>query len=86
MSPEEAIKVFEAEESRWKEREQARLAAIIALKKQIPVSPIVLRTDKTGSREQKQYGCPRCQKWLPYITMPHHCTCGQAITWREIVP
>lgn len=53
--------------------------AIAALEKQIPKKPIL------DTIYHQQYYCPNCEDFLVKNNgdKPHHCTCGQAISWSD---
>lgn len=59
------------------EQDETSLAIIkSALKKQVPMKPII--------NKMRRRVCPNCMDWLPYSPEVKYCPdCGQAIDWNE---
>lgn len=62
--------------------------AITALQKQIPKPPIHSKTPRYGmGYEYYDWTCPTCGAFLASEIVkkgPHHCICGQNITWEGL--
>lgn len=62
-------------------------SAITALRKQIPNPPSRSKTPRYGAGDvYYDWICPTCGTFLAFEIAkkgPHHCICGQAITWED---
>ena len=83
---EEAINVYEIFPIENDFKLEAFKVAVVALKKQIPASPIVWEEKYYFSptpNDDWGYECPCCgNREIDYPE--HHCDCGQALNWDYI--
>ena len=89
ISVQEAIKELSYDNTAYggKCTEEVRILAIQALEKQIPKTPFIWEDKYYFSptpNDDWGYECPCCgNRDIDYPE--HHCTCGQALDWEELV-
>lgn len=63
---------------------EALCVAVDALKKQVPMRPVLkLHTNRVPD-QQKEWYCPNCDEWITWDWRWKYCAyCGQKIDWNE---